>query len=96
MVPTTYWIGCFGSLAVEISVGLKACQDLDGGMPPRYKRVPYLFFRFAMILCAGSIPVALDSANILSALAHGASAPLFLDKLQRGVDPAKDATTGTG
>lgn len=97
-IPTTYFIGCFGSIAVEIGAALKASVDLDGRCPERYLRPFYIIIRVLMILVAGAIPAFLDAANSLTALYMGASAPLFLDRLGRGVDAAqvlKEPSTGT-
>ncbi|WP_425665711.1 hypothetical protein [Sinorhizobium fredii] len=85
-----FWIGAFGSAAVEVGAAAKACADLDGSCPERYKKPFYLFTRVAMALIAGAIPTVLEAANALTAFYMGASAPLILDRLQRGLEPGEN------
>ena len=87
-----YWIGVIGSLAVEIGAAFKACSELDGHCPERYKRFAYILFRVLLALISGTLPVVMDAQNALTAFYLGASAPLILDRLAKGVKPA-DAVT---
>lgn len=80
-----YWIGVIGSLAAEVASAFKACSDIDGRCPDRYKRPAYLIFRALLALFSGALPVVLDAQNSLTAFYLGASAPLILDRLARGV-----------
>lgn len=87
-----YWIGVIGSLAVEIGAAFKACSELDGHCPEKYKRFAYILFRVLLALISGTLPVVMDAQNALTAFYLGASAPLILDRLAKGVKPA-DAVT---
>ncbi|MDC9834331.1 hypothetical protein [Rhizobium binxianense] len=84
---STFSMGFLGSIFVEIGAAWKSTQDLEGRCPERYKEPFYLFIRLLMALAAGAIPTFLEAANPTTALYMGASAPLFLDRLGRGVDP---------
>lgn len=88
-----YWIGFIGSIAVEIGAAFKACSELDGHCPDRYKRFPYLLFRALLALISGTLPVVMDAQNALTAFYLGASAPLILDRLAKGVKPGDVATS---
>lgn len=87
--------GVFGSLAIEVVAGVRACTDLDGKCPPRYKRAAYLIFRSLLALCGGALPVFLDANTALNALYLGASAPLFLDRLGKGIAPTPTDENGS-
>ncbi len=87
-LPTNFWFGIFGNLSIELASALRECTDLGGALPPRFKRLPFLIFPLMFAVVAGSKPVMMNAASELSACYPGASAPLFLDKLQRGVDPS--------
>lgn len=84
-----YWIGVIGSLAVEAGAAFKGCADLDGHCPDRYKRLPYLLTRALFALFAGAVPVVMDAPNMLTAFYLGASAPLVIDRLSRGIKPGQ-------
>ncbi|WP_129222282.1 hypothetical protein [Lichenibacterium ramalinae] len=84
-----YWIGVIGSLAVEAGAAFKACSEIDGHCPERYKRIPYLLFRAILALVSGTLPVVMDAQNSLTAFYLGASAPLILDRLAKGVKPGE-------
>ncbi|WP_037461297.1 hypothetical protein [Sinorhizobium fredii] len=85
-----FWIGAFGSIAVEICAAAKACADLDGACPQRYKKPFYIFTRFALAATSGAVPTVLEAANGLTAFYMGVSAPLIIDRLQRGLEPGEN------
>ena len=85
---TPYWVGFIGSVTVEIGAALKDCSELNGRCPERYKQTAYLIFRTAMAFASGALPVVMDAPNALTAFYLGASAPLILDRLARGVKPS--------
>ena len=87
-----YWIGFIGSVTVELGAAFKECSELNGRCPERYKQRAYLTFRALLAFASGTIPVVMDAPNALTAFYLGASAPLFLDRLARGVKPAPLAT----
>jgi hypothetical protein len=82
-----FWVGVIGSLAVETAGAVKDCAALDGLCPDRYKRPAYLLFRGLLALAAGTLPVFLEAPKPLTAFYLGASAPLLLDRLARGIKP---------
>lgn len=86
-------MGVLGSIAVEVGAAAKSCADLNGACPARYKRPFYLLIRGLLALVGGSLPVVLDAANALTSFYLGASAPLVLDRLERGIHPG-DADQG--
>ncbi len=79
-IPTHYWWGVFGSASVEILAAVRASASNGGGCPPPYNSFFYICVRTLLALCAGTLPVALDSANIITAIYLGAGAPLIFDK----------------
>lgn len=83
---SVFWVGALGSISVEIAAAAKSCADLEGQCPERYKRVFYLFTRLIMAAVAGAVASVLDATNTLTAFYMGASAPLILDRLGRGLD----------
>lgn len=85
-----YWIGVLGSLSVEIATATNDCGKAHGVLPPRYKSFPYLVVRTLLAFMGGGmLPVVLEAANGMTSFWLGASAPIVLDKLERGVHPAK-------
>lgn len=82
-----YWVGVIGSVCVELGSALRGCSQEGGRLPDIYKSVPYWVIRTLMAFAAGFLPVFLDAANSMNAFMLGVSAPLVLDKLERGVHP---------
>lgn len=87
-----YWIGFIGSLSVEAGAAFKECGELNGRCPERYKQPAYLVIRTLLALASGALPVVMDATNALTAFYLGASAPLILDRLARGVKPTEMPT----
>jgi len=76
-----------GGAAVEFFALARACAKLDGRLPKRYQRIPYIATRVAMPFCCGTLPMIMDAATPMLAFYLGASAPLIVDKLAEGVMP---------
>jgi hypothetical protein len=77
----------FGSVAAEIVAALNATSKLKGKCPEIYKQPFYLVIRVAVALIpAGGLPLVLGADNVQTAFYLGLSAPLFLDRLQKGLD----------
>lgn len=91
-----YWLGVIGSIAVELGAAFKECGDLNGRCPERYKQPFYLGVRALLALASGTIPAVAEAPNALTSFYLGASAPLFLDRLARGVKPAEALTPPSG
>jgi len=87
---SAFWLGFLGSAAVEVAAAVKSCADLDGHCPERYKRPFYLFVRVLLAIVAGSLPVVLEASNALTSFYMGASAPLLLDRLGKGIKPDEE------
>jgi hypothetical protein len=90
---STYWLGVLGSISVEIGAAAKSCADLNGACPDRYKKPFYLLIRGMLALVGGSLPVVPDATNALASFYLGASAPLVLDRLGRGIHPSENSDT---
>jgi hypothetical protein len=90
-VPS-YWIGVLGSLMVELFAAAKACGEIDGAVPPRYKRPFYIATRILMALFAGVLAVVFEAPSAFAAFYLGASAPLVMDRLAQGVVPQSPTT----
>lgn len=88
---TLFWLGCAGSAAVEIANGCRACANLDGRVPVRYTRWPYLMSRLLLALAGGTLAVVFEAPTSLAAFYLGASAPLVIDKLAQGAIPSPPA-----
>lgn len=84
-----YWTGVLGSLAVEVASAVKDCLAIEGRCPERYKKFPYLLFRTVLAFVSGALPVIMASPNPFNAFYLGASAPLILDRLAKGVKPTE-------
>jgi hypothetical protein len=82
-----YCYGVVGSLGVELAAAVTAASANEGVLPLKYKRPVFLLLRFVFAFVAGSVPLALDAANMWSAIYLGASAPLVFDRAARGLDP---------
>lgn len=87
-----YWVGVIGSVAVELGAAFKECSEIGGRCPDRYKQPFYLAIRLLLAFASGTIPAVADAPNALTSFYLGASAPLFLDRLARGVKPAEAIT----
>ena len=85
-IPDLYLWGVFGNVAVEAAAALAWCEKENFALPARYRRPAYLAIRLIVALCAGMIPIVLDAQSVYSAFYLGASAPLFLDRLAKGVE----------
>src|SRR4051812_8807487 len=81
-----------GSLLVDLSF-LDEEYQAEGAFPKRYKDGYYLALRFAIALAAGAIAIAQKINTPLFAIQVGASAPLILQRLARGVGPGKNRRT---
>jgi hypothetical protein len=86
-VSDAYLYGVLGSLGVELAAALKGASDNDGHLPLKYHKPIFLTLRFVFAFVAGTVPIALSAANMLSAIYLGASAPLMFDRAARGLDP---------
>jgi hypothetical protein len=84
---TPYLIGFIGSAVVEIAAFAKAVHEHNGAVPARYDSAAYLFSRIAMPFISGTIPVAFGAHTLIMAFYLGASAPVLIDKLAKGVLP---------
>lgn len=82
-----YWLGVFGSVAIEIFAASRLCAELDGGMPDRYRKPFYLLTRVLVAAASGVLPLVFGAPNALTAFYLGASAPLVIDKLAQGILP---------
>lgn len=84
-----YWIGVLGSLAVEIAAALKICTEIGGHVPPLYKKPAYIVIRLLLaVVGAGPLAELLANGAHLTAFYIGASAPLVIDQMAKGVKPA--------
>ena len=85
----TFWVGVLGSLAAELSAAVRLSSENHGHWPTLYRAPFYLAVR-AIIMFVGAGPLALFMANgnALTAFYIGASAPLIIDQLAKGVRPA--------
>ena len=93
---SSYWIGVVGSITVELGAAFRECSELNGRCPERYKQPAYILFRTLLAFASGTIPAVADAPNALTSFYLGASAPLFLDRLGRGVKPTDALTTPNG
>ncbi len=81
-----YLIGVLGTIAVELAAMAKATASLGGRVPSKYRSPFYLLTQALLALGGGGVPaVVIDTESKLAAFYLGASAPLILDKLARGV-----------
>ena len=85
-IPVLYLWGVFGSVAVEAVAALAWCEKENFALPARYRQPAYLTIRLIIALCAGMVPIVLDAQSVYCAFYLGASAPLFLDRLAKGVE----------
>ena len=92
-VPAHYWWGVLGSASVEILAAVRASAGNGGGCPPPYNSVFYICARTLLALCAGALPVALDSANVITAIYLGAGAPLVFDKAAGALESASEISS---
>lgn len=84
---SVFWTGFLGSIVVEVGTMARACANMDGGIPQRYKSFIYLPVRFLLALCGGAIATVFDAKTGLVAFYLGASAPVVIDKLAQGALP---------
>ena len=83
-----YWFGVLGSAAVEIGAALKICTEIGGHWPPLYKKPAYLTIRSALALgAAGPLAELMANGGALTAFYLGASAPLVIDQMAKGIRP---------
>lgn len=68
----------------------------DGGRCPELYRQPfYIFIRFLFAFgIAGPLPYLLDVTHTLAALYMGASAPIIIDKMAKGIQPVNGGGAG--
>ena len=85
-IPDPFWWSMFGSFAVEL-VGAFRAVDEDGRLPPRFKGLGYLGTRLVMLPVAGLFALGVGASSPITAIYVGASAPIALDRLRRGVQP---------
>lgn len=85
-IPVIYCWGLFGSLAVEAAAALVYCEQENFNLPVRYRKPAYLFIRLIVAMAAGMVPIIMNAQSIYAAFYLGASAPLFLDRLAKGVE----------
>lgn len=79
-------------MVVEIGTMARACANMDGGVPARYKSFVYIPVRILLALCAGAIATVFDAKTALVAFYLGASAPVVIDKLAQGALPTIPST----
>lgn len=79
-------------MVVEIGTMARACANMDGGIPVRYKSFVYIPVRILLALCAGAIATVFDAKTALVAFYLGASAPVVIDKLAQGALPTIPST----
>lgn len=84
---SVYWVGVLGSIVVEVFALSRDCANLDGRLPTRYRRGPYLLSRILVAAASGVLPLVFDAPSALAAFYLGVSAPLVIDKLAQGVLP---------
>ena len=90
-----YWWGVLGSLAVEIAAATKGASELKGYCPPQYKRPLFLLFKAAFaIICAGPLSIILGATGAFNAFYIGASAPLIMDRVAKGLEPKAASDEG--
>jgi hypothetical protein len=82
-----FW-GFMGSIFVDIGA-MEEERRLNGTIPERYRDPHYLLTRLLVALSAGAIAVAQEARQPLAALQIGASAPLILRGLARGIQSAR-------
>lgn len=85
-IPDYYVWGVLGSVAVEAAAALASCVQEGFALPARYRHLAYPIIRLIVALCAGMMPIVLDAQSIYAAFYLGASAPLLLDRLAKGVE----------
>lgn len=84
-----YWVGVWGSLAVEIAAALKICTEIGGHWPPLYKKPAYVVIRTVMVFGgAGPLAMWMSGESIPAAVYIGASAPLIIDQMAKGLKPS--------
>ena len=93
-IPPHYWWGVLGSASVEILAAVRASASNGGGCPPPYNSFFYICVRTLLALCAGALPVALDSANIITAIYLGAGAPLVFDRAAGALETPSEPGSG--
>jgi hypothetical protein len=72
---------------VEVFAFARGCSKLDGEVPKRYMKAPFVVTRCVLPFFAGAIPMIMDAATPMIAFYLGASAPVIVDKLAEGVMP---------
>lgn len=93
-ISDIYCYGVLGSVGVELAAALTAASSNDGHLPVKYHKPVFLGLRTIFALIAGSVPLALEAANMWSAIWLGASAPLVFDRAARGLDPQASSQPG--
>jgi hypothetical protein len=75
----------FASIGIEVGAALKAITSAEGTLPPLYKSPAYIVVRLLFACVAGGLGIVLATTP-LTALYVGASAPIVLDRLAKGLD----------
>lgn len=86
-IPKIYLWGVFGSIAIEIATIYQSVRQNDGVLQAPFTKPAYIIFRIMLALIAGVIPVIANVSTALAAVYMGASAPLYFDRISRGLPP---------
>lgn len=86
LLETFIW-GFAGSIAVEIVNIYQVFQDENPKMPSRYKNYVFWFVRLILAIIAGGLAMAYKIDNAILAANIGASTPLILHALAKGIQP---------
>lgn len=86
LLETFIW-GFLGSLAIEIVNIYQVFQDENPKMPSRYKSYLFWFVRLMLAIIAGGLAMAYKIDNAILAVNIGASTPLILQALAKGIQP---------
>jgi hypothetical protein len=86
-ISKIYLWGVFGSFAIEIATIYQSVRQNDGVLQAPFTRPAYIVFRILLALIAGVIPEIANVTTALAAVYMGASAPLYFDRISRGLPP---------
>lgn len=85
MIETFMW-GLGGSVAVEVANLYQIYQSEEIVIPVRYKRISFWVVRIILAFMAGGLALAYNINTPLLALNIGASTPLILHALSKGIN----------
>lgn len=87
LIETFLW-GFAGSIAVEVANLHQVFQAEEIKIPERYKYVSFWITRFLLAIIAGGLALAYNINSPLLAANIGASTPLILHALAKGIQSA--------